>query len=73
MLFPPPGAVVTQGEMVVRLMGGRRPFAFMVDGAPLPAEPSAREARWTPAGPGFYRLTVLDADGETARATVRVR
>ncbi len=73
MLFPPPGAVVTQGEMVVRLMGGRRPFAFMVDGAPLPAEPSAREARWTPAGPGFYRLTVQDADGETARATVRVR
>ncbi len=73
MLFPPPGAVVTQGEVTVRLMGGRRPFAFMVDGAPLPAEPSTREARWTPPGPGFYRLTVLDADGASARATVRVR
>jgi penicillin-binding protein 1C len=54
-------------------MGGRRPLTFLVDGAPLPASPARREVAWTPAGPGFYRLTVLDADGATSRAAVRVR
>jgi penicillin-binding protein 1C len=28
---------------------------------------------WRPTGPGFYRLTVLDADGAAVRATVQVR
>jgi penicillin-binding protein 1C len=73
MLFPPPGAVVSAGDMVIRMMGGRRPLVFMVDGAKLPTEPAAREARWRPPGPGFYRLTVLDADGAAARAELRVR
>ena len=44
-------------------MGGRRPLTFLVDGAPLAADPARREAAWQPPGPGFYRLTVLDADG----------
>jgi penicillin-binding protein 1C len=63
LLFPPPGAV----------MGGRRPLTFLVDGDRLPADPARREAAWLPQGPGFYRLTVLDAEGSVARATVRVR
>ena len=28
---------------------------------------------WTPPGPGFYRITVLDADGVSARSELRVR
>ena len=39
------------------------PLTFLVDGAPIPAEPVRREAAWQPPGPGFYRLTVLDAEG----------
>ena len=70
LLFPPPGAVLSQGDIVIRAMGGRRPFAFLVDGEKLPAEPFGRETRWTPPSAGFYRLTVLDADGEAARSTV---
>ena len=73
MLFPPRGAVVSRGDIVIRMMGGRRPLAFMVDGAPLPTEASARDARWTPSGPGFYRITVMDADGDAAHAMVQVR
>ena len=72
MLFPPDGAALSGSEVVIRLMGGRRPLAFLVDGAPLAAEPFGRAARWTPPGPGFYRLTVLDADGGMARAAVSV-
>jgi penicillin-binding protein 1C len=74
LLFPPPGAVLGgEGPVVLRVMGGRRPLTFLVDGARLPADPARREAAWLPQGPGFYRLTVLDAEGSAARATVRVR
>ena len=62
-----------EGPVVLRVMGGRRPLTFLVDGARLPADPARREAAWLPQGPGFYRLTVLDAEGSAARATVRVR
>jgi penicillin-binding protein 1C len=54
-------------------MGGQRPLRFLVDGAPLASEPARREAAWAPPGPGFFRLTVLDAAGEAVRAEIRVR
>ncbi len=74
LLFPPPGAVLAEGGRVtIRAMGGRRPLAFLVDGAPIAAESAHREAAWTPPGPGFYRLTVLDADGAATHAAVQVR
>lgn len=73
--FPPPGAVLGESaaQVTLRAAGGRRPLTFLVDGQPLPAEPARREAAWTPPGPGFYRVTVLDAAGAAARAEVRVR
>ena len=74
LLFPPPEAVITaDGPVTIKAMGGRRPIAFMVDGAPVPADPARREASWTPSGPGFYRVTILDAEGTAAGAAVRVR
>ncbi len=74
LLFPPPQAVLSDdGPVTLRAMGGRRPLVFMVDGAPLATDPARRETSWTPPGPGFYRLTVLDALGDSARAGVRVK
>ncbi len=74
LLFPPPDSVLSGGgPVVLRAMGGRRPLTFLVDGAPIPADPARREAAWTPPAAGFYRLTVLDADGNAARAAVRVK
>ena len=73
LLFPPPGAVVEQGDLVLRAQGGQRPLTFLVDGAPLPREPARRDLAWTPPGPGTYRVTVLDAQGRAAGATIRVR
>jgi penicillin-binding protein 1C len=74
LLFPPDRAVLSNdGTVVLRAMGGRRPLTFMVDGSPLPADPARREAAWNPATPGFYRVTILDADGAAAHAAVRVK
>jgi penicillin-binding protein 1C len=74
LLFPPPDAVLSASEPVIfRAMGGRRPLTFLVDGFAVPAAPASREAAWSPPGPGFYRLTVLDAAGAAVHAAVRVR
>ena len=74
LLFPPSGAVLSSdGPVTIRVMGGRRPLTFLVDGAPLHTDRVHRDADWRPSGPGFYRLTVLDADGASVRAEVQVR
>jgi penicillin-binding protein 1C len=72
--FPPPGAVLEEGgRVVLRAQGGQRPLTFLVNGAPLTADPARREVAWNPPGPGFYRITVLDAEGAAARSELRVR
>jgi penicillin-binding protein 1C len=75
LLFPPPGAALAEGAgpVTLRAAGGRRPLAFLVDGAPIGHEAARREAAWEPPGPGFYRITVLDAEGAAVSATIRVR
>ncbi len=74
LLFPPSGAVLSaDGRVTIRAMGGQRPLTFLVDGDRLASEPVRREVGWHPPGPGFYRITVLDARGEAVRSSVRVR
>ena len=75
LLFPPPGAALADGAgpVTLRAAGGRRPLSFLVDGTPLAVEPARREVAWTPPGPGFYRVTVLDADGAATSVAIRVR
>jgi len=74
LLFPPPDAVVSgDGPVTLRVMGGQRPLTFLMNGAPLGTDPARREVSWTPPGAGFYRLTVLDADGAVTRVGFQVR
>jgi penicillin-binding protein 1C len=74
LIFPPPGAVLAEGAgpVVLRVAGGRRPLTFLVDGAPLARDAARRELGWTPPGPGFYRIAVMDAEGALVAADVRV-
>jgi len=75
LLFPPQNAMLAEdgGPVTLRAAGGRRPLAFLVDGAPVPHEAARREAAWVPPGPGFYRVTVLDAEGRRLRQYPRPR
>lgn len=74
LLFPPPRASLPEaGRVVLRAAGGQRPLTFLVDGMPLGHDPARREVSWLPPGPGFYRITVLDAEGAAARTELRVR
>jgi penicillin-binding protein 1C len=74
LLFPPDQAVLSdEGAVTLRAMGGRRPLTFLVDGARLDTDAARRDVAWLPPSPGFYRITVVDADGAAARAAVRVR
>lgn len=73
LVFPMPDAEVAAGAVLLRASGGRRPLSFLVDGAPLRGIPARRDVLWGAQEPGFHRVTVLDADGEAASASVRVR
>ncbi|HXP02872.1 MAG TPA: penicillin-binding protein 1C [Stellaceae bacterium] len=73
-LYPPDGSIVEwHGEDVpLEAAGGRGPLRWLADGRPLPPGPPRKELFWTPAGIGFARLTVIDAAGRSAHATVRL-
>jgi penicillin-binding protein 1C len=45
----------------------------MVNGVPLAAQGSRRTVFFEPDGPGFVRLTVMDARGATDSVSVRLQ
>ncbi len=57
--------------IVLAARGGRAPLSWFVDGASVDRRAGA--AAWRPESAGFYTVSVVDADGETATASVRVR
>ena len=78
MIFPPDGATVRvegfgPGARGLVLAAGGEDLSWYVEGRPLPRDPVSGRAVWKPAGPGFYRLTVVDAQGRKAQARVRIK
>jgi len=73
-LYPPDGAIVSWdgAEVPLEAAGGRGPLRWLVDGRPLAPAAPRRTLYWHPEGPGFAQLTVIDAQGRSARATVRL-
>ena len=72
--FPPDGAEVEllPDGLLVRVRGGDAPFTWLADGVPLAVAMDARETMLALPGPGFVILSVIDAAGRSARASVRV-
>ncbi|MFZ4807985.1 MAG: penicillin-binding protein 1C [Hyphomicrobiaceae bacterium] len=75
--FPPDRADLEWGgegePLVLKAEHGALPLTWLIDGAPIGSEPHRRDVIWQPEGPGFARLTVIDAKGRADRVTVRVR
>jgi penicillin-binding protein 1C len=57
----------------VRVTGGTAPFTWLADGVPLVVAMDARETMLSLPGAGFITLSVIDAEGRSARAKVQVR
>ena len=72
--FPPDGAQVEvpEGGLTVKLRGGVPPFTWLANGAPVIVGARARESLLPLPAAGFVTLTVLDAEGRSASAQVRL-
>ncbi len=74
--FPPDGATVAITDMrkpeplPLKATGGRGPLQWVVNGVPLPA---GETPRWTPDAEGFARITVVDEDGRSDTAQIRLK
>ena len=81
-MFPPDGARLElasggQGRaaepVALKIAGGAAPLTVMVNGVPLPPQGSRRTLFFEPDGPGFVRLTVMDARGASDSVIVRLQ
>ena len=77
-LFPPDGArldlATTDGKpdpVPLKLNGAVAPLTIFVNGRPLPPQ-GPGTLFFTPDGPGFARVTVIDSTGATASVSVRL-
>jgi penicillin-binding protein 1C len=77
--FPPDGAIVQLSRpedenhaIALKVTGGRAPFTWMVDGAVIGNYDRFEEIAFEP-GEGFSRITVIDADGNSATSRVRFK
>jgi penicillin-binding protein 1C len=78
-MFPPDGAGIelaegqTSDPVALKIAGGRAPLTIMINGVPLAAQGGRRTLFFQPDGPGFVRLTVMDARGAADSVIVRVQ
>ncbi len=73
--FPPDGAVIDTGgaPLVAKVSKGRAPFTWLANGVAMQTGSLARQAELPLQAPGFFTLSVIDADGRAARAEVELR
>ncbi|MEO6300966.1 MAG: penicillin-binding protein 1C, partial [Paracoccaceae bacterium] len=73
--FPPNGSEVDllPEGLMVRVEGGTAPFTWLANGAPVSMADPDRETVLAALGKGFVTLSVIDAEGRSARTSVRLR
>lgn len=54
-----------EAKLVVKVRNGSPPFTFLANGAPFGRQDFARQDSWTPDGPGFVTLSVIDGQGRS--------
>jgi penicillin-binding protein 1C len=74
-MFPPNGARLelnAGSDMALKISGGTQPLTLLVNGVPRTSESGRRTLFFMPDGPGFARLTVMDARGVADSVVVRI-
>lgn len=73
--FPPDGAEVEmlRDGLLVRVSGGKAPYTWLANGVPVAVSLGSRETMLSSLGRGFITLSVIDAEGRSARTKVRLR
>jgi penicillin-binding protein 1C len=73
-MFPPDGASLeTEGAPItLKLRGGAAPFLVLANGRPVASGLHGREFDIPNPGAGFSTLVLIDAEGRSDRATVRL-
>ncbi len=78
-MFPPDGArleiaaAAQPDPVALKISGGRGPLTVLVNGVPTTAASGRGSLFFQPDGPGFVRLTVIDARGASDSVTVRLQ
>ena len=79
-MFPPNGARLELAmadakpePVALKITGGVAPLTVLVNGVPLADTAARRTLFFEPDGPGFVRLTVMDARGTTDSVVVRLQ
>ena len=80
-MFPPNGArlelaTAPDGKpdpVALKIAGGVGPLTVLVNGLPLDDARGRRTVFFEPDGPGFVRLTVMDAKGAADSVMVRLQ
>nr|WP_239113303.1 penicillin-binding protein 1C [Shimia biformata] len=70
--FPPDGAEIERsaGGVTLKLRNGRAPFAVLANGVPVMTNFHRREVTLSGLGRGASVLTVIDANGQSARSRI---
>lgn len=80
-MFPPDGARIelTPGDngrpepVALKIGGGAEPLTVLVNGAPIVTPAGQRMMFFDPSGPGFARVTVMDANGRSDSVMLRLQ
>ncbi len=79
-VFPPDGARLEltridgrPDPVPLKISGGEGPLTLMINGTPIAAQAGRRTLFFEPDGPGFVRLTVMDAGGAADSVMVRLQ
>ena len=79
-LYPPNGARIELASVAgkldpvtLKIAGGVEPLTVLVNGVPVPAPGGKRTLMFSPDGPGFMRVTVMDASGAADSVMVRLQ
>ena len=72
--FPPDGARIETAsfQLAVKVRDGVPPFTWLADGLPVITKSHDRSNLLDMPGPGFITLSVIDAQGRSARSRIRL-